>query len=363
MAVGADRAAVGRIALAIVRGGRNLVLRPRVAAVMRDRDDERRGDRIRADFLSAERRPANVDGAEERACRGVVGPDLLLVGERGRGLPGDRDRRHPGALVAGRGGRDVVGAGDRDPFEAFECLLRAGRAEVGGQVGVVEPRAVGPRERAVDAPRAERDCRIAVGDQTILEVPGQRSDVTVRNRRTARIGSDHSEAVARRPAAVGRLRPRGAGVEREVDAGDADAGRERTRRVVARVTGFHVDVLVRARDQDVRVIRVHCERRLILLVLRERRYWTTNCDERVGINRPGDRRHDEHDRADREHGAKDVLHFPPFRKSRGEYYGYRTFVRGGSQRRFSFDVDRTACRTPGPDESLSVTGPPCTRTT
>ena len=86
-------------------------------------------------------------------------------------------------------------------------------------------------------------------------------------------------------------------------------------------------------------------------------------DGQVRVHVEEDGRHDEHDRADREHGAKDVLHFPPFRKSRGEYYGYRTFVRGGSQRRFSFDVDRTACRTPGPDESLSVTGPPCTRTT
>ena len=206
--------------------------------------------------------------------------------------------------------------------------------------------------------RAEGERRIAIGNQASLVVPRQRA-----NRTHAWRARLWTEAISRCEAGVGRLSPTRAAVEGEVDARYPHAFGEGTGGRVAGVTGFHVDVLVRARDQDVRVIRVHCERRLILLVLRERRYWTTNCDERVGINRPGDRRHDEHDRADREHGAKDVLHFPPFRKSRGEYYGYRTFVRGGSQRRFSFDVDRTACPTPGPDESLSVTGPPCTRTT
>src|SRR5205807_5386507 len=127
--------------------------------------------------------------------------------------------------------------------------------------------AVGPREAAVDALWAEGEGRIAVGNEAVLVVPGQRSDRTVRERRTARIRPHHPQTVARRPAGVARLCPGVAIIEREVDAGDADAGRERTGRVVAGITGLHIDVLVRARDEDVRSIGVDRERRLVLLVL------------------------------------------------------------------------------------------------
>ena len=80
-AVGAHRAAVERVALAVVSRRSDLVLRPRRAAIARGSHLERSGDRVRRLLLTAEVRPADVDVAEERARRGIVGPDLLLVRE------------------------------------------------------------------------------------------------------------------------------------------------------------------------------------------------------------------------------------------------------------------------------------------
>ncbi len=56
-AVSADRAAVEGVALAVVRGCRDLVLRPRLATVMGNSDDERRRSSVPL-FLTAERGPA-----------------------------------------------------------------------------------------------------------------------------------------------------------------------------------------------------------------------------------------------------------------------------------------------------------------
>ena len=49
-----------------------------------------------------------------------------------------------------------------------------------------------------------------------------------------------------------------------------DPGRERARSRVAGVACLHVDVVIRACDEHVRVISVHRDRRLVLLILRER---------------------------------------------------------------------------------------------
>src|SRR5207237_2759014 len=75
VAIGANGAAVGRIALTIVRGRGDLLSRPGVAAVVGDRDDERRGRGVAALLLSAECGPAEIHVAEERTTRGVVRPD------------------------------------------------------------------------------------------------------------------------------------------------------------------------------------------------------------------------------------------------------------------------------------------------
>ena len=104
---------------------------------------------------------------------------------------------------------------------------------------------------------------------------------------------DDAEAAAGRPARVGRLRPARAAAEREVDARAADARGERAGRVVARVAGLLVDVVVRPcrhRSGQVDRIRVDRDRRLVLLVLRERRRWAAHGDERVAPRRTGNRR-------------------------------------------------------------------------
>ena len=148
------------------------------AAVVGDRDLERRRRGV-ALLLAPERRPADVDRAEERARRGVVGPDLLLVGERRRRLPADDHRRLPRGLArraAAGGGLRVVGARDGDRLEALEGLLGARGAGVRGQVRVVETRAVAPAEPAGPGPRTEGDRRVAVRLQPVLRVPRQRAD-------------------------------------------------------------------------------------------------------------------------------------------------------------------------------------------
>src|SRR4051794_33427428 len=137
-AVGADGAAVERVALTVVRCRGDRMLAPRVAAVVRDGHDERRGNGV-ALLLPAERRPAGVDGAEVRARAGIVGPDLLLVGERGRGLLADDHRgatlcaRAPRGLVACRSVARAVGTRDGDRLEALERLLRTHGADACGQ--------------------------------------------------------------------------------------------------------------------------------------------------------------------------------------------------------------------------------------
>jgi hypothetical protein len=60
-------------------------------------------------------------------------------------------------------------------------------------------------------------------------------------------------------------------VEGEVDARASHAVGERTRGVVAGVAELLVDVVVCPRSEDERVVRVHRDRGLVLLVLREPR--------------------------------------------------------------------------------------------
>ena len=113
--------------------------------------------------------------------------------------------------------------------------------------------------------RSERDGRVAVGDEAMLEVARDGADGTggVRNA----LGG--TEATPRRVAGVGGLGPRGAAVEREVHPGGADARCERTGGGVAGVARLEIDVVVRAGDQDVRMRGVDGQRRFVLLVLRE----------------------------------------------------------------------------------------------
>ena len=90
-----------------------------------------------------------------------------------------------------------------------------------------------------------------------------------------------------REAGVGRLRPGPPGVGRELDAGDADARRERAGAVVAGVARLHVDVVVGARGQDVRLHRVDRQPGLVLLVLREQQ--VVAADGHFGRAARGDR--------------------------------------------------------------------------
>ncbi len=127
LAVGADRAAVERLDLPVVGGRRDLLLRPRVAAVGGGSDDQRSGNGVSL-LLAPERGPAQVHVAEERAARGVVSPDLLLVAERRRRLLGDDHGGLPRVCVIGRCGRDIVRARDRDGLEAIERLRTPARS-------------------------------------------------------------------------------------------------------------------------------------------------------------------------------------------------------------------------------------------
>src|SRR4029453_19618121 len=77
----------------------------------------------------------------------------------------------------------------------------------------------------------------------------------------------------------------------EVDAGDADALRERAVVVGTGVAGLHVDVVVGARGEHAlvgrvgRMGRVDGDRGLVLLVLRERAHGTADAD--AGVLRGG----------------------------------------------------------------------------
>src|SRR2546430_2550501 len=102
MAVGPDGAAVRRIVVAVVGRVANLLGGPGAPAVGGGQHDERRGCRIRALLLPAERRVADIDITEKGATRSVIRPDLLLVAESGRRLLAGDHWRHPGVGVAGR---------------------------------------------------------------------------------------------------------------------------------------------------------------------------------------------------------------------------------------------------------------------
>src|SRR5262249_32199167 len=101
-----------------------------------------------------------------------------------------------------------------------------------GNARVAEYRrgAVGPRTPVGPGLGPERQRRVAVGGHAVLEVAGQGVD-------RAHVGG----AVLRRQAGVGRLRPRRAAVEGEVDPGDADVGGEVT---TAALAGRAIDEVV-----------------------------------------------------------------------------------------------------------------------
>ena len=263
--------------------------------------------------VAAEGGVADVDVAEERARRGVVGPHLLLVGEQGRGLVARDHGVAPRSVGAAGRGRHVVGVRDRDRLGALE---RGRPGDRGGQVGVVQARPVGVREAAAGRrARPERDGRIAVGDQVVLGVVGQGPDRPGR-RRAARVRADRAEAAARGEAGVGRLAPVAAGVGGEVDPGDADAAGERAVVVGPRVAGLHVDVVVGARDDDGGVARVDGHRGLVLLVLRERTRRATDAHAGVLRSRRARERDGEQgggERAERRPERPVIDHGNPFR--------------------------------------------------
>src|SRR5262249_43305697 len=116
---------------------------------------------------------AVVHPAEIRAGRGVVDPDLVLVIEHCRALPGDDQRRHPARLLRHALGCRVIQSRDSDSREAVECRAPG---KVSGQVGVINARAIGPGELAVNGARADRHRRITDVDQTALVVPGDPPD-------------------------------------------------------------------------------------------------------------------------------------------------------------------------------------------
>src|SRR5439155_27039897 len=217
--------------------------------------------------------------------RRVVRPDLLLVAEGGGRLLGDDLRARPGALGAGGRRGDIIGAGDADPDEPAEALGPPA-AEVGCEVRVIQPFAVGPREATVGVGlRPERQRGVAVRRQALLVVVRHGLDRSYR-RGARRIRVPHDAlASACGEARVRGLGPGGTGVEGEVHTGGADARGERTRRVVAGVARLEVDVVVGAGGEDVRLVRVDRDRRLVLLVLRERARRAADAYPRVGVER------------------------------------------------------------------------------
>ena len=231
----------------------------------------------------AEARVADVRVAEVRTGGGVVGPDLLLVGEERRVLLAGDHRGAPRGAAPGRRGPGVVGVGDRDGLEALE---RGGAGDRGGQVRVVQAGAVGVAEPAAGGRLgAEGHRGVAVGDQAVLGVVRQGADQTPLRDAGGIVVADHAGAATSGQALVRRLLPGGARVDGEVDAGDADAGGERTVVVRAGVARLHVDVVVGARHQDGRVDRVDGDGRFVLLVGRERTVGAAGADE--GVARVG----------------------------------------------------------------------------
>src|SRR5262249_7314818 len=126
---------------------------------------------------------------------------------------------HPRGFSARRRCLGVVRPRDANCLEALERGLVARGAEVRRQVRVVEARPVRPREvTARVGPRPERDGRVAVRNEAVLEVPRQRSDWPTGYRLTACVWTRNAQTVAGAPACVRWLRPVVARVEREVDA-------------------------------------------------------------------------------------------------------------------------------------------------
>ena len=213
---------------------------------------------------------------------------------------------------------DVVRPRDPDRLEALEAGLVTGSAEVGGQVRVVQARAVRPREVAAGVgPRAERDRRVAVGDEAVLVVPRDRPDRAARDGRALGTGADGAVAVTGAPARVRRLRPGVTGVEREVHARDADARSERAGVVGAGVAVLHIDVVVRARDHDVGVVRIYRQRGLVLLVLRERARVTADRYGRVAAGRSSGESGQGQRQRGHEQKRQDLVHGLPFLRPRG----------------------------------------------
>ena len=177
------------------------------------------------------------------------------------------------------GGADVVRVRHGDGLGALE---RRGARHRRREVGVVQPRAVGPGERPVRARLGpEGQGRVAVGDQAGRVVVRQRADRPARGR-AGGIGVTHgAEAAAGRQAGIGRLRPARPRRARDVDARDADARREGAVVVGPGVAGLHVDLVVGSGGDDVRVVGVDRDGRLVLLVLRERPERAPDADQGV----------------------------------------------------------------------------------
>ena len=130
------------------------------------------------------------------------------------------------AQTGGRRGH-VVGARHRHCRAAVERRPPGDRE---GQVGVVQPRPIGPGEPAWARLGAERQRRVAVGAHAVLVVPGKGVN-------RAGLGG----AAAGGQAGVGRLDPARPLVEGEVDPRDADVGGQVA---AAAVTGGAVDQVV-----------------------------------------------------------------------------------------------------------------------
>src|SRR5262249_35769457 len=86
------------------------------------------------------------------------------------------------------------------------------------KIGVVEPRAVGPGERAVYRSRSEREPRVRIRHQTVTCVLRQCADWTG-CRRARRISvADNTHTAATGQTRIGGLCPGGAPLERKVHA-------------------------------------------------------------------------------------------------------------------------------------------------
>ncbi len=81
------------------------------------------------------------------------------------------------------------------------------------------------------------------------------------------------------------MRPRRTSIERKVDPGQADAGGKRTSSRIACVAGLEVDLVVRPRREHAGIRGIDRDRRLVLLVLRERRRRAADRHQRVRVER------------------------------------------------------------------------------